>query len=137
VRHPPLLIVPRQFLFPQAATARVVAGVHQDAEGPGTRLRLPAKTGDAALHFEGKFLATRFASVALPRMLRASSSCATHAGNRGVVRAQSPDRQAAANAVVLLRSAAAPGRILFAKLPHPPSRGHGRGSSLPGQRKSP
>src|SRR5258708_40121081 len=53
----PLLIVLRgNFFFPQAATARVVAGLHQDAEGPGNEARLPAETGGAALHFEERFL---------------------------------------------------------------------------------
>src|SRR5882757_10289526 len=53
----PLLIVLRgNFFFSQAATACVVARIHQDAEGPGNEARLPAKTGDAALHLQKGFL---------------------------------------------------------------------------------
>src|SRR6267378_8481762 len=49
----PLLIVLRgNFFFPQTAAPRVIAGVHQNAKGPGNEARLPAKTGDAALHFQ-------------------------------------------------------------------------------------
>src|SRR6267142_5937856 len=52
-----LLIVLRgNFFFPQAATACVVACVHQNAKGPGNEARLPAKTRDAALHFQESFL---------------------------------------------------------------------------------
>src|SRR5882757_10514622 len=44
------------FFLAQAATARVIAGVHQDAKGPGNEARLPAKTGNAALHFQESLL---------------------------------------------------------------------------------
>src|SRR5882762_8985021 len=44
------------FFFSQAATACVVACVHQDAKGPGNEARLPAKTRDAALYLQESFL---------------------------------------------------------------------------------
>src|SRR5258708_38315862 len=45
-------IVVRDFFLAQPAAPRVVAGVEQDPVGPGDETRLPAKGGDAALHFQ-------------------------------------------------------------------------------------
>src|SRR5260370_40919913 len=49
-------IVVCDFFFAQPASPRVVAGVDQDAVGPGDKTRLTAKAGDAALHLPQGFL---------------------------------------------------------------------------------
>src|SRR5438445_12029252 len=44
------------FFFAQPAAPRVVASVNQDPVGPGDKTRLPAKAGDAAMHFQKRLL---------------------------------------------------------------------------------
>src|SRR5713226_2407193 len=55
-----LLVVRGDFFLPQPAASRVVAGVHQDAEGPGHKTRLAPKTGDAALNLQESLLHSVF-----------------------------------------------------------------------------
>src|ERR1700719_776399 len=50
------LVVDSYFFFAQTAASRVVAGVHQDAKGPGDETGLTAKTCDAALHLQKRLL---------------------------------------------------------------------------------
>src|SRR5258708_8656271 len=49
-------IVVRDFFLAQPASPRVVAGVDQDAVGPGDKTRLATKAGDAPLHLQEGFL---------------------------------------------------------------------------------
>src|SRR6266852_8391863 len=51
-----LIIVRRNLFLSQPAAPRVITSVHQNAEGPGNKSRLAAKTGDAALHLQKRFL---------------------------------------------------------------------------------
>src|SRR6202158_2322370 len=51
-----LLIVRGDFFLPQTAAPRVIAGVYQDAKGPGDEARLSAETGDSAVKLQKSFL---------------------------------------------------------------------------------
>src|SRR6266853_6954800 len=77
------------FFLAQSATARVIAGVHQDAEGPGNETRLSAKAGDTALHFQEGFLHGIFGICsAAQNVARKILHARTMQGIQALVRAQ-------------------------------------------------